>query len=325
MSDWRQAIVIGDPEFVGDPNCIDLVIVGGDTHINSTRGLRPPQFIDKSKERQIVLTPQVVLDHLWKPWLKMWRAVKEEKARLRSLGYTVRVIFVFNGDGPDHNKNDKEGFELITREENAIKDLCEQALVPATTLMDDKTVLVDLWVFNRGTEKHEGGSGALMEGLAERMATKRGANVIMDGPSYSHWCPRFLIQGVDAMFMHHPIFSTTTYQRRRTAAARTADYYWRGFNVPKISMNRISYERETVPDVMFFGHTHYDADGGQDASNPIHVFYVASWQLPTAFVQQLGYGAIPNAIGCRWMWCQAGGYYCKPWLHRPPAKAPVSI
>lgn len=298
-------------------DAIDLVIVIGDTHTNSTRGPKPPRFYDKSKKQWVYAARAVVL-HLWEPWLQMWRKVAAEKARLEALGYTVRVIVVFNGDGPDRNRHDREGYEIVTPERNAITDLCERTLAPALV-----SGLVDVWVFNRGTEAHEGGSGELMEMLAERVS--RRANVWRDGPDYSHYWPRFLIQGVDVMFGHHPASGSRLYHTRRQAAARTATHYWNGFNVPVITRNSISYDREKPPDVMFFGHLHYDADSGVDASNPIRVYYVASWQLPYSYIHRIGRGAIPNAVGCRWLWCQDGEYTCKPWLHRPAAGKAIRL
>jgi hypothetical protein len=295
-----------------------LVVIVGDTHTNSTRGLRPPEYTIKGGE--LCHAPRIVVEHLWEPWKRHWRDVAREKKRLSKQG-PVEVIVVDNGDGVDRSFHDREGYELLTPDENEIIDLGEMVLEPVLDV-------ADRWIFNRGTRAHEGGTSKLMELLARTMRDRHKLDILTNPEtpnSVSQWWPRYEINGVDCLFGHRPVSGSRLYHTRRQAAARTATHYWNGYNVPRITNNSVSYEREKPPDVMFFGHLHYDADSGSDASNPIRVFYVASWQMPTSYIHGIGKGAIPNAVGSRWLWCCDGEYRCKPWLHRPPARKTIKL
>jgi hypothetical protein len=308
------------PNTTGGRGAVDLVVVFGDTHTNSTRGLRPPRFFDQEREEYRHAPKRIVAD-LWEPWLANWKAVKKEKKRLRKEGYTVRVIAVFNGDGPDRNYHDREGYEMLSPNRAVILDLCEAMLEPAL-----KPGLVDLWVFNRGTPAHDGGSSELMELLAERVSRDAVLWRPDENSAYSHYWPMLDIQGVPILFGHHPPAGSKLYHTRRHAAARTATHLWSGYNMPVVHMNKpTTYERQPFPVLAMFGHVHYYADSGADAVNPIRLVFGPSWQLPTAFIHRIGRGMIPNEVGAVWVRCHDGEYDLVPWLHTPRAAGPVTV
>jgi len=298
----------------------DLICVTGDQHCNSERGLRPPRFYDKERQ-EYRHAPRRVVEDLWEPWLQHADDLRAEKERLKAEGYNARVIVAHLGDGVDRNKYDPEGYEMLSANRTVITDIGEAALEPL--LADD---LVDLFIFERGTSGHEGGSGELCEMLAERISRRANVWRANERDTWSHYCGRFSFQGVDVVFSHHPISRARRFWTRGNAANRTALHYWMAYNIPLVMRNKVVNQREPTPDLMFFGHCHFDAMGGGTSTIPLVAVYIPSWQLPYAYIHGLGAGIVPNPVGCKWMRCQGGRYHLyKTWLHTPRAQGAVRV
>jgi len=301
----------------------DLVLLVGDMHINATRGLRVPTFTDR--EGKTYITPDLIRAELWEPWCQHWKAVAAEKKRLAQSYQRVRVFCILGGDSTDRNSHDQEGYELWLVEIHDILDLAERTLAPALVTMDDGSPLVDTWIVLRGTEAHELRLGQLAEGLGERL-TKRGCEVFKRGRLYSHYEFRGIFQGVDLYASHHPVSKSFRHHTRAQAVTRTVVDYWLGFCSPLITCNETKIVGPVDhPDLMFFFHSHFDAESGKVPGCPIKGYYVASWQLPYAYVYRLGKGAVPEHVGSRWLWCSGGTWYCAPWLHSPSRVGAVKM
>jgi len=287
-----------------------LVIVFGDTHTNSTRGLRPPEYVIKGGEQ--CHAPKRIVDHLWEPWCQHWRDVAKEKKRLAKRG-PVKVLGVFNGDGVDRSYHDKEGYELLTPVEDEIVHIAEMVLEPALDV-------VDKWIFNRGTRAHEGGTSKLMETLARAMRDRHGLDIVSeDDQTLSQFNARVVVGGVDMLFSHHPISRSRLAHTRQQAAARSAMQYWLGYAAVGDAAT------DNYPRLMIFSHLHFCADGGQSTMCPIRALYCPSWQLPGAYVHGLGRGVVPEKVGTWWIWASDGEYKHKSWLHQPPSQKAIRL
>lgn len=273
---------------------MDFIVTISDLHVNSTRGLRPPSYTIKGEKCN---THRTIVKHLWRPWLRHWQDVKKRKKEL-DRGHKVRVICVVNGDAPDRNYHDKEGYELLTPHENEIVDLTEMVLEPAFDV-------VDLWAFNRGTRAHDGTYGKLTEALAKQVGEHEKVERDEDG-DWSHWWIRRTFQGVYAIFAHHPTSRAWVRHTRSYAAQRTAFQYFLGF----------SQVGDTIPDFLVFAHTHWWADSGTSSSCPVRAFYNPSWQLPTSYIYGKGL-FLPEEVGCWWFTCADGKYTEHLWRYLP--------
>lgn len=296
-------------------DAIDLVLFVGDMHINSTRGLRVPQFTDRDGKTYIV--PDAIRTELWDPWLRHWQAVADEKERLAQHYKQVRVFVILGGDSTDRNSHDQEGYELWLMEIHDIIDLAERTLAPALVKMPDGSPLVDTWIVLRGTQAHELRLGQLAEGLGQRLA-ERDCNVRKHGNLFSVHEFRGDFQGVDVYASHHPVARSYRRHTRAQAVTRSVNDAWLGFCSPLITFNEVKVIGPVDhPDVMIWFHVHYSAASGEVPGCPIRGFYNPSWQLPYAYIYQLGKGAVPEYVGSRWLWCADGSWHCDHWLHSP--------
>jgi hypothetical protein len=298
-----------------DADAIDLVVFVGDMHINATRGLRVPQFTDRDDKTYIA--PDTIRTELWEPWCQHWQDVAAEKQRLSQHYKQVRVFVILGGDSTDRNAHDQEGYELWLMEIHSIIDLAERTLAPALVKMPDGRPLVDRWIVLRGTEAHELRLGQLAEGLGERLAL-RGCEVHKRDNLFSYYEFRGLFQGVNVYASHHPLAKSYRHHTRAQAVTRTVVDYWLGYCSPLILFNETKIIGPVDhPDLMFFFHAHFDAESGKVPGCPIKGYYVASWQLPYAYIFRLGKGSPPEHVGSRWLWCSDGKWHCEPWLHSP--------
>ena len=251
---------MGPMGFLGDR--VVLLINFGDLHSGAAQGVRPYQWVDQSGE--IRYAPNALVNHLLGPWDRHWLDVRAEKKRLTKLAKKVVILGIFNGDGPDKNYHDREGYEMLTPHRAKLVELCHGALAPALDVLD-------YIAFNRGTRAHEGGTGEMMEMLArevvnsERVKSGRLKVVRADKENdpnavSQYWFDK-RIEGTHVVIGHTPTRKSRLPYMRNSAADRTAFEYsqsfWRLGDAP--------------PDLMMFNHVHYMARGGGTPSNPVEV------------------------------------------------------
>lgn len=288
---WKQT---HRPQFSIPGAPFSLLMVIGDMHTNSTRGLCPPRF--ERTEGATILASREQETHLWTPWCKMWYDVGEFRRRYRHL--LERVIVVYNGDGVDRNRHDPEGYEALTPHRQEILDLGEKVMAVARPH-------VDALVVNRGTPAHSGQAGEMDELLA-RQLLDHGWPVLppLYGTSLSHYWPELIFDGVRMQFGHSPGIRTGREHLRGQPSNR------KGFDMTS------AYGRmgRSFPQFIVYSHVHYPEHSTQ---HPIHVYYNPAWQLHTAYVHNLGISGKQEPVGAWWFLLSQSYYQADLWSYLP--------
>jgi hypothetical protein len=273
-----------------------IVVSVSDTHTNSTVGLIPPVVVrDDGAERKA--GPEQVW--LWKQWLALVKRVRKLKKK-----HDARVIVVFSGDGPDRNKH-SGGYDLITMSRAEIVRFTVQALRPLRNV-------ADVWIQNRGTPAHEGGTGELAELVGKELDAHR-----HERGTWSWWNVEMMVEGVRFFFGHRPISNSTREHTRGNGAKRTAHDLWEAFH-------RMD---DPCPDVFGFGHVHHWAKGQHLDTLCV---YNPPWKLCDSFGHSIGYTAKTEPVGA-WIFIVKGGRYelsepnGMPWLRDPPRYAAIEL
>ena len=251
-----------------------LVVVASDGHCNSMAGLCPPVFRygDGGEYRA---SPRQVM--LWKYWRELAAEMRQRAQELKA-----RLVVIYDGDGPDRNKY-ADGYGLITMRRDEVVRLTVQALTPLREV-------ADVYVTNRGTQAHEGGSGELAEMVAERLDSLPNPET----GEFSWYWPKLDIDGVLCEFGHCPPSNSTKEHLRGAGARRTA------FEL-EAAYNRMG---DKLPQVAVFAHVHHYEDSGTNYS--IRVLFTAAWKLPEAYSYDRGFGFKREPL-MAWYWvCQDG-------------------
>lgn len=262
-----------------------IVVAVSDTHCNSTVGLLPPtvQFDDGSER-----TSGPEQRWLWDRWLELIAHIQELKRRHRG-----RVVVVFNGDGPDRNAY-SGGYDLLTLSRSEIVRFTVEALMPMREI-------ADVWISNRGTPAHEGGSGELCELVAERLnATKH------ERGSWSWWNTRLEVEGVDFFFGHRPISSSYREHTRNDGARRTAHDLWDAYH-------RMD---DKCPDICVFSHVHHWEEASHN--HELSVVYTPPWKLCDGWGHSVGFTSKTEPVGAWLFVCADGRYETELWQRLPP-------
>lgn len=262
-----------------------LLVACADMHSNSTTGLNPP--IITLDNGQTVHQSVAQKRDLWDPWLACREHIKTLKRRLG-----CRVVVLFNGDGPDLLKYCHH--ELVTVNRATIVRTAVETLTPLREI-------ADVFLVNRGTQAHEGGSGELSELVAERLDATKCPHTGL----FSWWWVTTSLENVRIEAGHRPISNSTRAHlrgagARRTAAERTAAYLNNG---------------DLCPDIGIFSHVHHFADSGTNYT--MRVFYTFPWQLCTAYGYNIGFGGKQDQVGMWLFHCRNGQYTVDKWTHRP--------
>ena len=288
---WKQT---QRPEFVIPTSPFSLLLVVGDMHTNSTRGLPPPRF--ERTEGNIFIASKAQKKYLCKPWCNMWLDVKRFREAHSEL--LKRVIVIYNGDGVDRNKWDPEGYEMITPHRQEILDMGEKVLNVAKPY-------VDMIVVNRGTQAHSGQAGEMDELLARQLLDHDWKVLPSEqGTALSHYWPELRFDGVLMQFGHSPGMRTTREHLRGQAANRKA------FDMTS-TYSRID---RTYPHAIVYSHVHYYSHSNV---HPIHVYYNPAWQLHTAYVHGLGISGKQEPVGSWWFLLSEGKYQSGMWSYLP--------
>jgi len=284
------------PRFLIPEKPFTLLIVGSDTHTNSTRGLCPPKFT--TTDGRIIEASKIQKKELWKPWKRHWKDVGHFRAQYPNC---ESCFFVFNGDGPDRSFHDHEGYELLTPHRQEIANLTQEVLTPAKPH-------VDMALINRGTVAHEGGTGELSEMLAQQLLLS-GWPILpcKEDNSATHYWPELVIRGLRFRFGHHPI-STSRRIHLRGAGARRQAYELTGQH------ERMLTDPEKTPNVAIFSHVHYPA---HNTNYPVHVYYTPSWQLHTSYAHRIGVSGSQEPVGCWWFLISENHYQADMWSYLP--------
>jgi len=201
------------------------------------------------------------------------------------------VIVVFNGDGPDRNKH-SGGYDLISLSRAEIVRWTVESLQP---LRD----VADVFIVNKGTPAHEGGTGELSELVAERIdAHKRGR-------SWSWWNVELVVESIRFFFGHRPISTSYREHTRGNGAKRTAADLW------------MAYHRmgDLCPDVFVFSHVHHWERAHHLDSLCV---YTHPWKLCDSYGHSGGFGAKTEPVG-GWLFEVDGGrYQLERWQRQPP-------
>ena len=262
-----------------------LLVALADTHTNSTTGLNPPRM--RLDDGQAVLLSEVQERDLWKPWIACQEYVKQRAKELRA-----RIAVLVNGDGPDLLKYCHH--QLITVNRATIVEATVEAL-------EGWREMADVFLINRGTQAHSGGSGELEELVARELdATK-----CPHSGNHSWWWVTATFDGVQVEAGHRPISNSTRAHlrgagARRTAADRSAAYLRMGDPVPQIGV---------------FSHVHHWADSGTNYDE--RVFFTHPWQLCTAYGYNVGFGGQQDPVGVWLFHCREGRYTVDSWSHKP--------
>ena len=259
-----------------------LVAVASDGHTNSMAGLCPPVFRYNSGAEYHASPRQAIM---WGYWRDLWREMREKADALGA-----DLLAIHNGDGPDRNKH-ADGYGLISMERDEIVRLTVEALKP----MRDAA---DVFLMNRGTEAHEGGSGELCELVAYRLS----AYPNPETQESSWYWPQLEVSGVLCSFGHHPISNSTREHTRGSGANRTA-----------ADLSAANYRMgDRMPQVSVFSHVHHWEDSG--LNHAMRVLYTPAWKLPEAFSYRKGFGYKREPLGAWWWVCDDGRIVdLQPW------------
>jgi hypothetical protein len=266
-----------------------LVVTVADTHTNSRYGLVSP-FCEFDTGAQYQQSPEQ--KWLWDKWLELCQDINSLAHRRQA-----RVIVVFNGDGPDRNRY-SGGYDLISLSRAEIVRWTVDTLQP---LRD----VADVFIVNRGTPAHEGGTGELAELVAERLeATKRGR-------SWSWWDVELVVEGVRFYFGHRPISNSHREHTRGNGAKRTAFDLWAAYH-------RMD---DPCPDVFVFSHVHHWAEGKHLDTLCV---YTHPWKLCDSYGHSMGFGAKVEPVGA-WLFLCEHDDYNKPirWERQPPRTSAI--
>jgi len=262
-----------------------LLVTIADVHINSTTGLNPPEI--RLDDGQVVLLSEAQKRDLWEPWLECQQYVRE---RAKKLG--ARVVVLFNGDGPDLLRYCQH--QLVTVNRSVV-------VQTAVEVLSGWREMADVFLVNRGTQAHSGGSGE----LEELMARELDATKCPHSGNYSWWWIQATFDGVRVEAGHRPISNSTRVHlrgagARRTAADRSAAYLRMG---------------DAVPHLGIFSHVHHWADSGENY--PERVVFTHPWQLCTAYGYNVGFGGNQDPQGVWLFHCKDEVYSMERWEHKP--------
>ena len=275
-----------------------IVAVVSDTHCNSTAGLLPPEVRD-SHGNVIQANPDQ--RWLWDQWLDLVKHLKKLKRE-----HKARLIVVFNGDGPDRNRY-SGGYDLLVVSREDIVAWTVQALQP---LYD----VADVWVMNRGTPAHEGGSGELAEMVAHRLAAGDD-KVLRDKRtgSLSWFWPTLDVDGVLMAFGHRPISNSRREHTRSDGAKRTAFDLWAAYH-------RMG---DQCPQIMVFSHVHHWAEANY--LRETWVYYTPPWKLCDTYGHSIGMSAKREPVGAWVFTVRDGEWQADLWKRQPPAQQVVRV
>jgi len=264
----------------------DLVVVLGDTHVNSTVGLIPPEItFDDGSTRQSGPEQR----WLWEQYQDLLKHIEKQKRR-----HSARVVVVFNGDGPDRNKY-SGGYDLITLSRAEIVRFTYETLIPLRRL-------ADVFITNRGTPAHEGGTGELAELVAQRLD----AHKHPDRDTFSWWNVEAEIGGVLFYCGHRPR-STSYYEHTRgNGAKRMAHDLWDAYH-------RMG---DRCPDVFCFSHIHHWEDANH--LREVRVVYCPPWKLCDSWGHSMGFTPKTEPVGAWLFTVRDGEYRDELWLRQPP-------
>lgn len=244
-----------------------IVVVTGDTHVNSMAGLCPP-FVtrdDGSEHR-----PSKSQRAVWRKWLETWEYI--DQLRTRRLKKNLPLYVVLAGDLVDKNSHD--GTSLIAHMRTTITEMAVEVFAPVAQMADHLFVV-------RGTEAHVGPRAELEEWLADDL----GAEPDPETGRASWWHLPLEVEGVRFDIAHHPA----------TAAARP--WTWPAAAARHSAIIRFEYleQGEPVPDVALRFHRHH-YQPGPPWPKPFFC-YGPSWSLTGPYARRVGAGALPNRIG----------------------------
>lgn len=259
-----------------------LVMIIGDTHINSTVGLCPNtvRLADGG-----TYTPSSGQTWLNGRWGQLW----SDFMVLDNKNDFTEKILVLNGDIVDRNVHSLH--QLITPNESTVIKQAYEILKPRVDLFD--TVY-----FNKGTEAHVKQSGELEEMLAQMLGCKQNKS-----GEYTNWHLDLNVDGVTMDIEHHGRIGGKEWTKLTPLLSlgveKMLDSIRRGYEYPKLIVRN-----------------HMHTFGDTVNNLPTRVIQNAAFQLATAFTHRIGI-VRPADIGGIIVLCDNGKYEVKDYVWNP--------
>jgi hypothetical protein len=247
-----------------------ILVVVGDTHVNSTVGL---------------ITPVCNLDDggtfrsskgqkwLWRNWLSFWDDVRKAAGK-------NKVWTVFNGDLVDVNGKHQQTQNISQNEADVFK-MTLDTIAPALDVSDRVFVV-------RGTAAHVKSSGSMEEAIAADIDAEP------CGDNASWWELLLECEGVRFDIRHHGPLGGLRHTEGNALNRRATEIedLYRGLGMP-------------CPQVAVQAHNHRYATSSD--SYDVKVYSLPAWQLKTEFISRIG-KIKPADIGGAYYVCDQGEY-----------------
>ncbi len=251
-----------------------LVVILGDTHINSTVALCP---------RRVELTNGAYYNpspaQLWltTKWESMWTNI----AQVIEAQQPEETILILNGDIVDMNVHSRH--ELISPNISVVLNHAYRTLAP-------KVRLFNYVYFNKGTEAHTGERAELEETLAAML------NCVPEEYTneQTRWETVLEVNGVNINTAHH---------------GKVGSREWTKLTAPMTLATEIVLDSvargHKLPDLVIRNHAHKYADTFYNAQ--VRVIQNPGWQLSTTFSHKIGIVS-PADIGATVIQCEDSKY-----------------
>lgn len=265
----------------------EIVVVMGDTHINSTVGLCKPNItLDDGG------TYQASKGQRW-----LWRSFLDyvDTVKAHQVSTDGRVTLILNGDTIEADTKGRSR-QVITRNKADIIRMAYNTLEPIIEI-SDRVIVV------RGTAAHVGKSAEYEEEFASDLT-----GVVMNGEISSWWEIDVEIGGVLMNIMHHGKIGRQPNTRSNPLNTIATNMMFDCIG-------------KRLPDIVLRSHNHVKADTYDNY--PCRVLALPAWQLSTEYTFRGGFGKAD--IGGLILLCNQGKAEVIKKLYEIPATKPMVL